>query len=273
MPPPNQNAQYKAVRGLTRGLELLRALNASPSGRATSSELSKMTGLHRTTVRRMLETLVDEEFVRRSESDDSFRLTLKVKELSEGFTDSERISTVATPVMGELLKDVVWPSDLSTPDGDAMQICESTRRFSPLSFHRSMVGRRLPFLVTSAGRAYFANCPEQEREQILQILRSKDDVEGRLAKDDRFISNLIRTVRADGFGTNNGEWASEKKIGAIAMPICDGERVLGSLNVVYLAHAVSMQQAAKTFVQPLRSAVDKISMMLRASGQDDEQLG
>jgi IclR family mhp operon transcriptional activator len=273
MPPPNQNSQYKAVRGLTRGLDLLRALNASGSGRATSSELSKLTGLHRTTVRRMLETLVDEGYVRRSESDDNFRLTLKVKELSEGFTDSERISTVATPVMGELLKNVVWPSDLSTPDGDGMQICESTRRFSPLSFHRSMVGRRLPFLVTAAGRAYFAYCSEHEREQILQVLRSKDDIEGRLAMDERFISHLIRTVRAEGFGTNDGEWASEKKIGAIAMPIFDGERVLGSLNVVYLAHAVSLKLASKTFVEPLRNAVDKISLELSANRMTGDRPG
>jgi IclR family mhp operon transcriptional activator len=267
MPPPNQNAQYRAVRGLSRGLALLRALNTAASGRATSSELSKLTGLHRTTVRRMLETLVDEGYVRRSDSDDNFRLMLKVKELSEGFTYSERLSMAATPVMGELLKNVVWPSDLGTPDGDALQISESTRRFSPLSFHRSMVGRRLPFLVTAAGRAYFASCMEQEREQILQILRNTDDDEGRMARDDRFIGNLIRTVRADGFATNNREWALERKIGAIAMPICDGERILGSLNVVYLAHAVSLQQAARTFVEPLRIAVEQISLALRTDGQ------
>jgi chaperonin GroEL len=40
-------------------------------------------------VRRLLETLASEGYVRRSESDDSFRLTLKVRELSEGFTDDD----------------------------------------------------------------------------------------------------------------------------------------------------------------------------------------
>ncbi len=155
MPAADQNPSYKTVRGLTRGLGLLRALNIVPNGRATSNQLSQITGLHRTTVRRLLETLIDDGFVRRSESDDSYRLALKVRELSEGFTDSEWISTIAAPVMGELLQKVVWPSDLSTPDGEAMQVRETTHRFSPLSFHRSMVGRRLPMLLTAADAPIF----------------------------------------------------------------------------------------------------------------------
>ncbi|MES2261707.1 MAG: DNA-binding transcriptional regulator [Pseudomonadota bacterium] len=268
MPPPNRNAEYRAVRGLTRGLDLLLALNASANGRASSGELSVLTGLHRTTVRRMLETLADDGYVRRSESDDSFRLTLKVKQLSDGFTDGGRLSTLATPVMGELLKTVVWPSDLAAPDGGVLQICESTRRFSPLSFHGSLVGRKLPYLLTSAGRAYFSYCRDEEREQILELLRMTDDVEGRLARDDRFIENLVRTVRAEGMGTNNGEWAPEKKIGAIAMPIFSGDQVLGSLNVVYLAQAVTVKQALNKFAPPLRNAVDRISALLSTPVSD-----
>ncbi len=92
--------KYANVRGLSRGLQVLRALNAMENGRATSQQLSESTGLHRTTVRRLLETLVEEGFVRRSTSDDSFRLTLDVRALSEGFTDDERIATVAPPIMG-----------------------------------------------------------------------------------------------------------------------------------------------------------------------------
>lgn len=269
MPPPNQNAQYKLVRGLTRGLELITALNAAPTGRATSSELSLLTGMHRTTVRRMLETLIEEGYVRRSESDDNFRLTQKVRQLSEGFTNSEQLSNLASPLMGQLLKKVVWPSDLATPNGGALQICESTRRFSPLSFHRSMVGRSLPYLVTAAGRAYFSYCTDQEREQILQLLRKQDDAEGRLAHDEQFISNLVRTVRHNGYATNEGEWAPEKKVGAIAMPIYRGGHALGSLNIVYMSQAVSREQAVKKFVLPLRNTVEAISSLLTEADTAD----
>jgi len=54
---PSTGANYRHVQGLSRGLAILRAINRSPNGWITIAELAALTGLHRTTVRRMLETL------------------------------------------------------------------------------------------------------------------------------------------------------------------------------------------------------------------------
>ena len=48
---------YARVQGLARGLAVLRALNLDVSGAASVRSLSESTQLHRTTVRRLLETL------------------------------------------------------------------------------------------------------------------------------------------------------------------------------------------------------------------------
>jgi IclR family mhp operon transcriptional activator len=260
--------KYANVRGLARGLQVLKALNAMENGRATSQQLSEATGLHRTTVRRLLETLVEEKYVRRSASDDSFRLTLDVRSLSEGFTDDELVATIAPPVMAQLLQRVVWPSDLTTPDGDAMLIRETTHRFSPLSFHRSMVGRRLPMLLTAAGRVYFSTCPDAERDDILEVLRSGagGEQQQQLALDDAFVRNLIRQTRADGFGSNHGDWADQRKIGALAVAISSGSRVLASLNVIYLEQAISPPEAVRRFLPELQRAASEIAAALQAPG-------
>ena len=265
-------ATYTNVRGLARGLNVLQVLNAMEGGRATSQQIADLTGLHRTTARRLLETLMEEGFVRRSNSDDSFRLTLNVRTLSEGFTDDERIATVAPPVMGELLQRVAWPSDLTTPDGDAMIIRETTHRFSQLSFHRSMVGRRLPILLTAAGRAYFANCADEEREDILDLLRSGEGGEEQqsIAKNDALVRSLIKRVRTDGFGSNHGDWAAQGKIGAVAVAIRLEERVLASLNIVFLARAVSLKEATRRYVPELAKAAESIVEKLRAESQQKD---
>lgn len=256
---------YTNVRGLARGLQVLRTLNAMENGRATSQQIADLTGLHRTTVRRLLETLMEEGFVRRSTSDDSFRLTLAVRSLSEGFTDTERIATVAPPIMGQLLQRVAWPSDLTTPDGDAMIIRETTHRFSRLSFHRAMVGRRLPMLLTAAGRAYFAMCPDEEREDILELLRSGAGGEEQqaFARNDALVRKLIRRVRDDGFGSNHGDWTAQAKIGAVAVSISADERVIASLNVVFLSRAVSLADATRRYVPELQKAASDIAEALR----------
>jgi IclR family transcriptional regulator, mhp operon transcriptional activator len=147
-----------------------------------------------------------------------------------------------------------------------MIIRETTHRFSPLSFHRAMVGRRLPMLLTAAGRVYFASCPEPEREDILDMLRSGagGEQQQKLALDEAYIRNLIRQTRADGFGSNHGDWADQRKIGALAVAIEAHGRVLASLNVIYLEQAIGRDEAQRRFVPELQRAAQEMVAGLEA---------
>lgn len=254
---PRSTANYKTVRGLTRGLAILNALNRELVG-ATPSRLSELTGIHRTTVRRLLETLQSEGYVRRSPSDETYRLTLRVRELSEGFRDEHWISAVAAPLLGELLNEVLWPTDLGTLDVDAMVIRETTHRFSRLSFHRSMVGRRLPIFETAMGLAYIAFCPEREQKELIALLARRDDREGEIARDPQRVDNLILRTRRKGFGENFMNWNQEERIASIAIPIRSGDEVLACLNLVYIAEAMSIDEAAHKYLPAMNKVRDKI---------------
>jgi len=262
---PSRDTEYKNVRSLTRGLLLLECLNAAGRDQ-TAVELSEASGLHRTTVRRLLHTLVETGFVVRSEAEDTYRLTRRVRNLSEGYTAYDTLSQIAMPIMGELMQKVVWPSSLCVPDLEGMQIWESTHRFSPFSFHRGMRSRRIPFLRSASGRAYFCFCDEPEQIEILRILSKDEGPEGKLARDKAYIRNLVQKVRQNGYSTNLAEWEEEKKVGAVSMPIFRGPTILGSLTVIFLANALTLETAIDAFLEPLDSAVKKISIAL---SQDD----
>lgn len=255
---------YRPVQGLSRGLAILHAINRSPKGWSKISELSEQTGLHRTTVRRMLETLQAEGYVRRSASDDSYRLNQKIRQLSDGFTDDEWISEIANPVLGELLQKLVWPSDLSTLDGDSMLVRETTHRFSPLSFHRAMVRQRMPIMFTSVGRAYLAFCSPEEREQILSLVTAGDDEQARFARNRPLVDQLLNKVRQQGYATNDGEWGEQNKVAALAVPVRYNDAVLASINVVFLKKAVSTKEAVERFLPHLQAAIAKIETQLHA---------
>lgn len=263
---PSSGASYAHVQGLSRGLALLHAINRAAKGWATIAELSAETGLHRTTVRRLLETLQVEGYVRRSPSDDSYRLNHKIRQLSDGFTDDEWISEIANPVLGELLKKLVWPSDLCTLDGDCMLVRETTHRFSPLSFHRAMIRQRMPVLFTSAGRAYLAFCKDEERQQVLNLIRQGNDEQAAFARNEKLVANLIDKVRQQGYATNDGEWSSQEKISALAVPIFGNDHVIGAINVVFLRKALSLQDASLRFVPELHNAAEKIRIALEGGG-------
>ena len=249
---------YRHVQGLSRGLAILHALGRAEGGFATVAALALATGLHRTTVRRMLETLESEGYVRRSRSDDSYRLSQKVRQLSDGFTDDEWISEVAAPVLGELLQKLVWPSDLCTLDGDTMLVRETTHRFSPLSFHRAMIRQRMPVLHTAAGRAYLAYCPDEEREQILLLLAAGTGEQAALARNRGAVMAMLERTRRQGFASNDGEWTQQLKISALALPVRHGSSILGAINVVFLRKALSIGEAAERFLPPLRAAIARI---------------
>lgn len=259
----DSDSSYKQVQGLSRGLTVLKALSQSPHGRSQLGELTASTGLHRTTVRRLLETLILEGYVERSQEDGLFQLTLELKRMSDGFSVYDRIAEISEPILRDLSAEVTWPCALATPEEDFMVIRQSTHSLSPLSFHRGALGRRLPMLMTSMGRAYLAFCTDSAREQTLALIAAKyESGEVPLMSLATFRQILIRT-REDGYGSNYGEWQEDKKVAAIAVPVM-GERgeVLACLNVVAITRAVQPKQLGKNFLAPLRAAAEALQRAL-----------
>jgi IclR family mhp operon transcriptional activator len=88
-----------------------------------------------------------------------------------------------------------------------------------------------------------------------------------IAKNDALVRSLIKRVRTDGFGSNHGDWAAQGKIGAVAVAIRSEERVLASLNIVFLARAVSLKEATRRYVPELVKAAESIVEKLQAESE------
>lgn len=250
---------YREVRGLSRGLAVLRALNAMPGGIGGVAELARAVGLHRTTVKRLLETLKAEGLVHHKDDGASYALGFEVRRLSEGYVGAEWIERVAAPAMREHLRALSWPSDLATPDGGFMIVRESTHRFSMLSQHRATIGIRIPMLVSSLGRAWLTWCADDEREATLSYLRDRGDAIGELARDGAYVKRILRETRRRGYATNRGEWAAEASVTAIGLPIRIGEHAIGAINLVLQNNAVSDREIATRYAPLLTSLADEIS--------------
>jgi IclR family mhp operon transcriptional activator len=255
---------YKEVRGLTRGLEVLLALNQSPGGMSNTSALASRCGLDRTTTKRLLETLSANGFVRPGEREGQYCLTFSVKRLSEGCVDETWIAQTASARMQAAVPELIWPCDLATAEAGFMVVRESTHRWSALSQHRTMVGQRMPMLVTALGRAYFTACSPTEREALLDLLGQRSDWIGELARDRAGIRQMIAKTEARGFALNEGEWIREADFGAVAVPLHSGMRLLGALNIVYPKSAVLRSDVVQRFVPALRRLAESIGKASRA---------
>lgn len=248
------SSTYKHSQSLGRGLDVLAAINRIRSGSATPARISIATGLHRTTVKRLLETLTHEGYLSFDNATGEYRVTIKVQALSAGFHDLVWITETAWPTLRRLSRQVVWPCTLLTLEGDEMVVRASTHAYSPLSFHPGVPGRRLPLLSTGAGRAYLSFCPDNEFAILMEMLQAHDGRGGELAAKSDYVESIRHTTRRQGFGLNRGEWALKQKFGGIAVPIRHKSRVLACINIVYLTGAVHAGEAENALARQLKEA-------------------
>lgn len=261
---PSRHAEYKEVRGLSRGLAVLRTMNQMAGGIGSITEIARAAGIHRTTVKRLLETLRAEGLVHQKDEDGLYALTYEVRRLAEGYVGSDWIDRIAAPAMFARLRELAWPSDVATPDAGFMVVRESTHRGSMLSQHRSMIGVRIPMLVSALGRAWLAGCTEPERDASLAVLRARDDELGALARDRAYVQRTLADTRRRGYAQNDGEWAPEASFSAIALPLFDGERAVGAINLVYPRDAVRTRELESRYLPVLRALAEEISGRISA---------
>ena len=256
--PLTEDTPYKEVRGLARGLDVLRALNTEPGGLASTSRLARLCGLDRTTTKRLLETLRSLGLVRTGEREGQYCLTFQVRRLAEGYRDEAWIEHVALPRMRASVPRLLWPCDLATPEAGFMIVRETTHRWSRLSQHRAMLGERLPMLHTAMGRAYLAACTADDRQALLQLLAQRQDAWGEAARDEAWVAHMLAQTQARGFATNEGEWHAQAHYAAIGVPLWAGERLLGAMNMVYPHGALSGTDLVSQWVPRLRALADEI---------------
>ncbi|MET4579532.1 IclR family transcriptional regulator domain-containing protein [Ottowia thiooxydans] len=249
-------SSYHSVRGLERGLAVLRAVNAL--GHATSVEVASHTGLPRPTVHRLLETLRTEGFLRRSGLRDPYRLTLKVKSLSGGYKDEDWITEIADVVLAELFDEVVWPTDIATFENEGMVIRSTTHTRSPLSIERSWVGRQLPMLSTAVGWTYLAFTPAKERHAILERIGAMAGPDQDKVRDPEAVRKTLATTRRRGYGTRQREFMP--KTSSIAVPIMNGTHVLGCINIIWIDSAMTFDVATRRYLPLLRQAATRIEV-------------
>jgi len=257
---PDQKAKRtEGVRAFKRGLDVLQEVNRSGGIRA--GEVAQRLQLARPTVYRLLETLEELGYIARSSSDERFRVTRRASNLGDGYDPSVVVCQAAAPFITELSKRLIWPIDLSIYENAAMVIQETTHARSPLSIDRAMIGRRLPMLRTSAGRAYLASCPASERDVIVKHLRRIDDpADGPYLEPGRFERMMTETAQRGYAVRNEGEF--NVKTSSIAVPIVRDDLVLGCISVIWISAALKLDEAIAQFAQPMRETAAAIPISI-----------
>lgn len=259
-PEPTQK-KSESVRSLTRGLAILRHVNAE--GACRPGEIAAALGLPRPTVYRLLETLEEAGYVAFSASSNRVRVTRLAASLGDAGALTSDLCQIAGPLFADYGARLVWPLDLSVYDNAAMVIQETTHGRSPLSIDRAMIGYRLPMLRTSAGRAYLSFCGTEERELILDHLRRLGDPADMLFLEPHRLERMMGETRAAGFALRDaGEFRAQTA--SIAAPVLIEGAVAGCVSMIWIRTAMSTRKVLDSYGAPLVELVGKIAAGLSA---------
>ena len=250
-------AKVKSVRALERGLQVLERIRETES--ITLNDLHLHTKLSRATLLRALKTLEQAGWIQTGHGAPSYRLGPKMFGSTTFSSRHQTLADLAVPVLNELGKKVLWPSDVGICRGASMVILESTRRKSPFIINRNAVGRRPSLLKSAMGRAYLAFCPHQERERLLERLRRSTHPDDKLAAVTSLVKRILRDTQTRGYGVREpGYWAAADDYGgevsSIAVPVMLGVQVAACISLLWVTGTSSVEDFAREHLGVLREA-------------------
>jgi len=240
------------IRALHRGLEMLELVNLHNCARLR--DFVGLTGLPKTTVYRILDNLCAGGYLTRVGRGDRYRLTARVRRLSDGYEGSGWIGDVARPLLRKLGSDIGYPVAIATPYGTAMMLRENTDTDSALITNIYTRGMLLPLFTSATGKVYLAFCDRVTRKTILDICADSSDPDHEIAGHPRLVAQIISRVREQGHAFGQGGRRGEKGAGTstCAVPIHAGQRLIGCLAVRYADEHLSREEAAAAFLNKLK---------------------
>lgn len=253
---------YKEVRSLSRGIKLIETL--AELGWVKPGALSKYAALDRSTVYRLINTLIEIGYVSRREEDGAIALTSKLMQVANGIRNDDLIVQSVEPHIQRLTEKILWPSDFAVFSAGSVSIKASTHNISPMSVHRAMIGKERPLLRSAIGKALLFGMNEKELEHTLNIVSKLGGMNARDAQSRKNVNKVVGEVRKCGYASAIG--SMETNISAIALPVRSAHRVIGAINIIFFRNVLSPVEAAEKYLKSLTNCIDDIEVELNTKG-------
>jgi IclR family mhp operon transcriptional activator len=243
------------VESVRRAFALLEELNRQ---RITSVQhLHAATGLPKSTIVRLLETLRILGYVANDPRQGGYQVTSGVRSLSSGFHGDPLVVEAARPWTIEFTRQFKLPVGIAVFDRDSMVVRFSTISDSPMSPFHATINLRLRVLTRAMGRAYLAFCPAEEREYILDVLASSSHPEDQVARQREDVLDIIDRVRRNGFAERSPA-VEPKSSNTFSVPIILEGNVLATIGLTYFSSAMPRAKAVSSYVPLLMDLAKNI---------------
>jgi DNA-binding IclR family transcriptional regulator len=210
------------VTALARGLEILRAFGRDDRYLG-NGDLAKRTGIPKSTVSRLTQTLTSLGYLRYVDHLERYQLGPGVLALGYRFLAGNGVRDVARPHMQALADSTDCAVALGTGDRSEMVYVDVCQGRGPLIL-RLEAGARIPMPVTSMGRAYLAGLAEADRELLMGRLQAHHGDAWPALREG--IERSMKHYADHGYCVSEGDWNRDVASAGVPLVLEGGAHVL-----------------------------------------------
>jgi IclR family transcriptional regulator, KDG regulon repressor len=255
------------IQSVRRAFDILRAVSANAEG-VCLTEIAARVELPKSTVSRMLSTLVGLGAVERLREREGFRIGNEIVTIASNVAYPQSVTAIARPYLQQLSQLTGETLTLCIPDGDEALYIDQINSLRGLQV-RDWTGQRLPLHTASDGKLYLADRTDDAVEAYLRQQPMRRYTRNTIANATA-LRKEIKAIRKKGYAWTKGEYDSD--VVGVAAPIRDVQQhVIASVCLFGPEFRWPQEGKAGHLIRVTRETAEKISERIQAMSQNHQR--
>ncbi|MFB4164520.1 IclR family transcriptional regulator [Alteribacillus sp. JSM 102045] len=209
-------SNYKTIQSVERTLQCIELLKNAKQGLGIS-ELSRQLGVAKSTVHRILSTLMQKGYVKQDPGTELYTLGLTFIEVGQHVLESLDVRQVASPYLQKLVDHTGETAHLVLFEQDHVAYIDKVESPKTIRMYSS-IGKTAPLHCTGVGKAVLAFLPEEETEELLSRMKLTSYTEHTIISISQ-LKEQLQKIKQQGYSIDDEE--HEKGIRCAAAPVFD----------------------------------------------------
>lgn len=250
----------RSVQSVDRALDLLEALVAA-DGEVSITALAARTGLHVSTVHRLLSTLLRRGYVRQNNETSRYYAGAKLATLGEGRSRYGELRLRARPVLRAITEQTRETANLVVIDDVAAVYIETVPSPQVVRLFTA-VGNRVPLHATGAGKCLLAALPSARRDALLDRLELRSFTPHTIVERGA-LGRALDEARERGFVIDDEEY--DEGVRCVAVPVGGMSDAIAAISVSAPANRLTRQRCLE-LVPLLKRSAQELAASVRDRG-------
>jgi len=253
------------MNSIEKSIQILNYL--SNAGRSVGiTELSSKLLFPKSTIHRMLKSLVSYSLVDQEKETSKYRLGMRVIEYSNSFYNSFDFRQIAKPILKDVCRETKLTTFLTTWYNSKGICIDSITPSRDENTHLFVeIGKEMPFHSAASAKILLAHQPSEDINRIINE-KTLPKYTSRTIVDPKKLEEHLNKIKESGFSICDEEL--EEGIKAISVPVRNiNKEVIASITITGLSKRISNVNVKK-FTKVLVESTQELSGMLGCKGKN-----